>query len=193
MTTTKAAAKPTTATPYTTIRACYCDECVGKLPHMLTTYHASKDEARRYGLGLARDGHRVEMYRGHVAKGTAERLVATITPTSEWYEAPRGYRSATMVARLLREDLRAARAAGTLDIPKQVRLSVRKDTTKGVIVELTNPDNWANGEDRWSVSDRARAAGRVIQETFRAHTDGYTWLEAFADSMYIGMVARRRD
>jgi hypothetical protein len=181
---------PVTSTPYTTIMSCYCDECVGKLPHMLTTYHATQAAARRHGIDLARDGHRVEMYRGHITKGNQERLVATITRTSEWCEAPRDYRGAVTVARLVREDLRAARAVGALVLPAPVRLSVRKDSThtQGVVVDLTNPDRWANGADR-SISDQARAAGRVITETFRAHTDGYTWLEAMVDSMYIGIVS----
>ena len=191
MTTTLLPTPPTTLTPYTTIRACYCDECVHKLRHLLITHHATKEAARRYGLGLAKDGHRVEMYRGHIYRGAQDRLVATITATSEWYDAPRDYRGPVLIARLLREDLRAIRRTGALDLPKEVRLSVRKDGTKGVVVELTNPGRWANGMDRWSISDQARAVGQAIQETFRAHADGYTWLEAFADSMYIAMVSPR--
>ncbi len=190
--TTTTSTPPTTLTPYTTIRACYCDECVGKLPHMLTAYHATQEAARRHGLGLARDGHRVEMYRGHVAKGTVDRLVATITATSEWYDAPRNYRGPVLIARLVREDLRAARKTGALNLPERVRLSVRKDTTKGIVVELTNPDRWANNGDRHSISDQARIVGQAIEETFRAHTDGYIWLEVIVDSMYVGMVSPRQ-
>lgn len=186
---------PTTSTPYTTIRACYCQECVDLLPNMETVHHASLDEARRYGLGLARDGHRVELYRGHIGRGVHERLVATISRTSEWCDVPRDYRGPVLIARLLREDLRALRRTGVLDIPAGVRLSVRVDRTMlqgGVVVEMTNPDGWANGAGRHEINDRIRLVGRMIAETFRAHDDGYTWLEALVDTRYVCSIAPKR-
>jgi hypothetical protein len=184
-----------TATPYTTIRACWCHECASQLPRMLTTYHPNRDAARNYGLDLARTGHRVEMYRGHVTEGTRDRLVGTITPTSEWYDVPRSHRGAPQIAQLVRTDLRAARRSGALDIPDNVRMSVHGDSTPiqaGIRVELTDPTGWAEDHDRNTPSDQARAAAAVIRETFEAHTNGYTWCEVLIGTMLLASVKPHR-